>query len=256
MFTRDELNQIEKLKTDNPKLHYLFHKIEQENQYFISKIQHSIRNDLTLMMSSIQITETRHPEVNGFKYWKECMNSAVYIRDLLEELSDYYNSCRITCLSFNLDRLLADLARSASCTGCASHTSVLLRIEDSCPVFDGDPGKLYHALELLIKNSYEAIPEENGRILLTLSQASDFYKISVFDNGKGFPDEMKQEPWKPFSSSKKHHTGLGLCTANSIVLAHGGHMRLAYSDTCGTCLEIYLPLSRSGKYKELIEQTN
>lgn len=256
MFTRDELNQIEKLKADNPKLHYLFHKIERENQYIISQMQHTIRNDLTLMMSSIQITETRHPEVNSFKYWKECMNSAVYIRDLLEEISDYYNSCRITCLSFNLDRLLTDLTCSAPCIDCGSHASVFLRIEDSCPEFNGDPGKLYHALELLIKNSYEAISEENGKILLTLSQANDYYKISVSDNGKGFPDEIKQEPWKPFSSSKKHHTGLGLCTANSIVLAHGGHMKLAYSGTCGTCLEIYLPLSRSGKHKKLIQQAN
>lgn len=249
MFTREELNQIEQLKTDKPTFQYLFDKTNKENQYTLSHISHSIRNDLTVLMSSFQLMETCHPEVRTFKYWEEYTKSAVHIRDFLDEVSDYCNSSRLNCSFFNLDKLLDDIVCSVSHKPESCPASVCFQTEASCPDFYGDPAKLRHAFELIVKNSCEAVSEDNGKIDLSLSFTDNFLQISVSDNGKGFSEEIRKNLWTPFSSDKKHHSGLGLCTANNIILSHGGYMDLAYTGPDGTCMAVYLPLSQSGKYK-------
>ncbi len=256
MLTREELDKIEQLKNTNPDFQYLFEKIEQEHQYILSQISHSIRNDLTLLMSSFQFTESSHPEVRSFKYWNGCMNDVIYIRDFLEQLSDYYKGSNITYYPFNLETMLNDLVHSVQYERYYLPASVILRIEDSCPEICGDAMKLYHALELILENSFEAISESDGKIILTLSLMEPFCRISISDNGSGFSEEMEKKLWTPFTSDKKHHVGLGLCIANRIILAHGGYIRLAHTSSCGTHLDVYLPLLHSGKYKQLIQQTN
>lgn len=257
MLTREELNQINELKLSNPLFQRLFDKVEQEHQYTLSQISHRIRNDLTPMMSSFQFIEYYHPEVHGFKYWKENKNGIIYIRDFLEQISDFYKGSRVNFLSFNLDRMLTDLVHSTQSESYSIPASITLEIIDSCPELYGDSAKLYHALELLIRNSYEAIPENTGSISLTLSRENSFHKISIYDNGSGFSEEMRDRLWIPFSSDKQHHSGLGLCIANRIILSHGGYMELAQSLPGDTCFHIYLPAGQaSGEYEQLIQQAD
>lgn len=256
MLTREELDKIEQLKAAHPDFQYLFEKIEQEHQHILSQISHNIRNDLTLLMSSFQFTESSHPEVRSFKYWNGCRNDVICMRDFLEQLSDYYKSSDITYYPFNLETMLNDLVQSARYEHYYLPASIILQVEDSCPEIYGDTIKLYHALELILENSFEAISKTDGKITLTLSLSEPYCKISVSDNGSGFSEEIQQKLWTPFTSDKKHHVGLGLCIANRIILAHGGYIRLAHTGSNGSSLDIYLPLLHSGKYKQLIQQTN
>ena len=260
MFTREELNTLEQLKADNPKLRYLLDKLEQEQKYALSYLSHSIRNDLTVLMSSFQITEKHHPEVRDFKYWEECVKGAFYICKLMEDLYVFEHSSTIHQSPIMLNELLTDLVNYFPHEHYSSTTSVILQTEEFCPKYYGDSMKLCHALELLLINSYEALPEENGKILLNLSCTNSLIQISITDNGKGFSKDMKAKLWQPFATDKQHHTGLGLCTAHNIILAHGGHMQLAWSGTEGTCIEIYLPFlsvgTLSGKCEKFVQHAN
>ncbi len=260
MFTREELNQLEQLKSDNPKLRYLLDKLDQEQKCALSYLSHSIRNDLTVLMSSFQITEKHHPEVRDFKHWKECVQGAFYIRNLMEDLYDYEHSSTIHCSPIMLNELLVDLVDFFPHERYSPASSVILQTEESCPEYYGDSTKLCHALELLLINSYEALPEENGKIEITLSCKNSFFQISISDNGKGFSKDMREKLWQPFATDKQHHTGLGLCTAHGIILAHGGHMKLAWSGAEGTCIEIYLPFlsvgTLSGKCEKFVQHAN
>ncbi len=260
MFTREELNQLEQLKADNPKLRQLLDKYDQEQKYALSYLSHSIRNDLTVLMSSFQITEKCHPEVRDFKHWQECVKGAFYIRNLMEDLYDYEHSSTIHCSPIMLNELLTDLVDFFPHEHYSTASSVTLQTAEFCPEYNGDSLKLYHALELLLINAYEALPEENGKILLTLSCTNSLFQITISDNGKGFSKDMKKKLWQPFATDKQHHTGLGLCTAHGIILAHGGHMKLAWSGMEGTCIEVYLPIASietlSGKCEKFVQHAN
>ena len=77
----------------------------------------------------------------------------------------------------------------------------------------------------LFANSLEACPDP---VVIWLS-ASDAdlsgrpaLRVSVRDNGPGFPPEYRPRLFEPFQSTKPTGTGLGLAISRRVVEAHGG----------------------------------
>ena len=71
--------------------------------------------------------------------------------------------------------------------------------------------------------------------------------IAVDDDGPGIPAEKLEEVFKPFvrlETSRSRATGgagLGLAIARSIVLSHGGELKLSNRSEGGLRAEIRLP---------------
>lgn len=71
-------------------------------------------------------------------------------------------------------------------------------------------------LENLIVNATEAVPDQ-GRITVRSGRDNGFAYISVEDNGAGMTEEFVRERlFKPFQTTKRHGTGLGLWQVKSI----------------------------------------
>jgi signal transduction histidine kinase len=70
-------------------------------------------------------------------------------------------------------------------------------------------------------------------------------RVRVEDDGMGIPPETREEIFKPFFSTKKDGTGLGLSLAARIVEEHRGVLDLADPAPSGTgsALVIELPLA-------------
>jgi len=67
--------------------------------------------------------------------------------------------------------------------------------------------------------------------------------IRVIDSGSGIEAEHLDRVFDPYFSTKKTGSGLGLATAHSIVLRHGGHIAVASAPGRGTRFDVYLPAS-------------
>ncbi|MBS5420406.1 MAG: ATP-binding protein, partial [Roseburia sp.] len=50
-------------------------------------IFHEIKNSITLISSSLQLVEKKHPEVSDFAYWAETMSEITSLRNMVTELS-------------------------------------------------------------------------------------------------------------------------------------------------------------------------
>lgn len=239
MLTRDELIRIEELKKTNPEFKYLFDRQNEEHRFTISRMSHHIRNLLTMLISPFQLIEYFHPEVHDFKYWKECTGSISCTNQFLERLSDYNHCGEIEPHPCKLEEMLQDFV----CKMKKEHSTIdiSLMLEKSCPSVKCDTIQLSHAMTQLFENSCEALSEEKGKIDLSLSHSDSFCTISITDNGTGFSNDMRQKLFMPFSTNKEQHSGLGLCIANRIVLAHKGYIRLAHTGMDGTCIKVFLP---------------
>jgi len=76
--------------------------------------------------------------------------------------------------------------------------------------------------------------------------SSDWVIIFGEDSGKGLPEDLSiSSMFKPFTSTKKSGTGIGLSIAEDIIERHGGKLRLFPGSDGGACFEVFLPLSRS-----------
>jgi two-component system sensor kinase FixL len=82
----------------------------------------------------------------------------------------------------------------------------------------------------LIRNSIDAFKAASisgGAILIEAVAAGEgFVEIRVADNGPGFPTDVSENQFLPFSTTKPEGLGFGLVLCKTIVEAHGGHIWL------------------------------
>ncbi len=124
-------------------------------------------------------------------------------------------------------------------------------------VVRGDQVQLQQVVVNLVMNAVQALPEEEGRIKITLEKRKSGYCLEVEDNGTGIPQEHIDEIFEPFFTTKSSGgTGLGLPTAKRIIRAHGGQLLLKRTDGDGTIFQIVLPNSVASDNRISIDEDN
>ena len=106
----------------------------------------------------------------------------------------------------------------------------------------GDAVLLEWALEVLVKNSVDALAGRGGRIAVSARRRPAGGAIlTVTDDGPGIPRELRGRIFDPGFSTKQSGWGIGLALARRIVEEnHGGSLRLSSADR-GAAFEIILP---------------
>ncbi len=90
--------------------------------------------------------------------------------------------------------------------------------------FEVDKGMIEQVIINLIKNSLEALEEiSNPKIkLIASTDENKKVKIKVIDNGSGISQEMMDNIFIPFFTTKEKGSGIGLSLSRQIMLLHDG----------------------------------
>ena len=102
-------------------------------------------------------------------------------------------------------------------------------------------GSLRQALLNLVLNSEAALPEQGGTICVAAEPDGDLTRITVTDDGSGFPDDILEQGIRPFLSTREHGTGLGLTIVRRAMNDSGGQLRLENREPRGACVTLLLP---------------
>jgi len=105
----------------------------------------------------------------------------------------------------------------------------------------GDPVLIEWTLEVLTKNSVDALAGRGGRIRIsTAGAAQGAVRVRVEDDGPGIPRDLRSRIFEPGFSTKESGWGIGLALAKRIVEEnHGGKLILVQSDE-GAIFDIIL----------------
>ena len=109
-----------------------------------------------------------------------------------------------------------------------------------------DVGGLQQAVINLVLNARDSITE-GGRIEVTLDLEQDhegrWVRLRVRDDGSGIPDEIQEEVFKPFFTTKAPGAGvgIGLAMVSNFVESIEGRISLDSTIGEGTCFAIDLP---------------
>lgn len=123
----------------------------------------------------------------------------------------------------------------------AREISVQLDLAESMPPATIDPGQFQQVFYNLIRNAYQAIACEKGRITIR-TRVSDFeYIISIEDNGTGISPEHMGAIFEPYRTTKSSGSGLGLLIVRRIIREHGGEIAIESEEGQGTRVLIHLP---------------
>ncbi len=95
----------------------------------------------------------------------------------------------------------------------------------------------------LLSNASDAVPPENGRVWVkAYHNGCGALLLEVADNGAGVPEELRQQVFEPFFSTKgTRGTGLGLAVTCKIVREHGGTLSIKTREGGGALFQIVLP---------------
>ena len=131
-----------------------------------------------------------------------------------------------------------------------------------------DQRLISQVLTNLIKNATEAIEGagieaiKDPRIIVRANVEGDKARVSVSDNGKGWPKENRQRLLEPYITTREKGTGLGLAIVARIVEQHGGSVELIDAEPdeagrVGACFTFTLPLrSPDEAPEEPVETSN
>lgn len=101
--------------------------------------------------------------------------------------------------------------------------------------FEADPDLLEQAFINLIKNAIEAIRDtEEARLRITIEQGDGRVVFRIADNGPGIPEELVDQIFVPFFTTKDDGSGIGLSLCRQIVQAHGGTLSVFSEEGEGT----------------------
>ena len=118
--------------------------------------------------------------------------------------------------------------------------SVHTELADALPEISADPDLLHRALQNLVLNAIDAMPQ-GGDLTIRTGTLSDRVELSVSDTGSGLTQEECGRLFTPYYTTKQHGTGLGLAIVQSVVSDHGGKISVESTKEKGTTFRIELP---------------
>lgn len=129
-----------------------------------------------------------------------------------------------------------------------------IRVHPSDTTWDvrADQQQVLSLLVELIQNASEAMPD-GGVIELEIDNVElgptsslplpegQFVRIAVTDDGQGIPNDLRDQIFNPFFTTRSWKQGLGLTRALEAAREHHGTLELEESSTSGACFALYLP---------------
>lgn len=97
----------------------------------------------------------------------------------------------------------------------------------------------------LVQNAYEAMEEHGGTLRVDMRPARqnglDGVQLQLSDTGHGVPNELLEEIFNPFVTTKKTGVGLGLSIVSKIVDGHHGTIHVENSPQGGAVFTLFFP---------------
>ncbi len=116
---------------------------------------------------------------------------------------------------------------------------------DSAIEVTADQYQLVEVLQVLIENAIDAV-KGNGEIEITAAEvAEDKVLIKIGDNGEGIKEKDLLNIFKPYVTTRKDGTGMGLAIAEKIVNDHGSKITVDSKPGKGSRFSFYLKRANS-----------
>lgn len=151
---------------------------------------------------------------------------------------------------------ILDRAKRAAEVGFAEHVRFIEEYDPSLPLVSADADQLSQVFQNLLKNAAEATPKVGGTITIKTAfrpgvrlqmpgQKSESLplEVTISDNGVGISQDLINDIFDPFVSSKAAGSGLGLSLVSKIIADHGGVVE-CISEPGKTIFKVLLPIWR------------
>jgi C4-dicarboxylate-specific signal transduction histidine kinase len=144
----------------------------------------------------------------------------------------------------SINDIITDIAHMIEIEAEKNGVALSLRLAPSLPRVMGDRGMLEQAILNLTRNAIEAMRDTPAaaRSLMIASRCDDraMIEIDVCDSGCGIPDELADNLFTPFFTTKRDGMGMGLTICRSIAEFHDGRLWASRNADAGSTFHFSL----------------
>ena len=222
---------IDRLKTQQNKL--LTNERHEAWENVARKIAHEIKNPLTPIQLIIDSLKNKYTDLldednkKSFNEKVKTINKQVkLIEQLVNEFSDFARMPKPILKKINLYKVINDSLNLMK----INDDSITINFKCSDKIFiTADSEQINRVFINLIKNSIESLNEKrqkgtdfDKKIIIEINEINDYIEILIIDNGIGFKNKNLSEVSKPYFTTKKNGSGLGLSIVVKIINDHNG----------------------------------
>ena len=178
------------------------------------------------------------------------------LKEMVKAFSDYARMPTLQLDTINLNQIInevLDLYLSPN-----NDTLYSVTLDASNPTIEADIGRLRQLLHNLIKNALEANQENHSesqrdskeeKIYITTRCAEEhacrYVELIITDTGPGIAEDMFDQLFEPYVTTKPKGRGLGLAIVKKIVEEHGGMIFAENAENGGASIIIRLPVKKA-----------
>ncbi|MCX8069727.1 MAG: ATP-binding protein, partial [Thermodesulfovibrionales bacterium] len=126
-----------------------------------------------------------------------------------------------------------------------NNVDVITSLDEEIEPFYFDSNQFKQALLNILVNAFDAT-KPGDSIRINTKQIDTKVIISISDTGEGIKDEVKENIFKPFYTTKTRGTGLGLACVERIIKEHKGNIEVKSTYGKGTEFIISIPYNKEG----------
>ena len=182
----------------------------------VEQPQPEVKETLEILQKEVATSERIISSLLDFARPKLATMQNVHINEVIEE-----SLCRVTV---------------------PENIEVVRQLDEALPSLIVDPDQLVEALENIILNAIQAMPE--GGQLVIKSEFLDpvWVDVSFTDTGAGIPEENMRKLFEPLFTTRAKGIGLGLAITKTVLEAYGGTINVQSEVGKGSTFTVRLPI--------------
>jgi two-component system nitrogen regulation sensor histidine kinase NtrY len=224
------------------------------------RIAHEIKNPLTPIQLSAERLRRRYAGklADDFDIFDKCINTIIrQVGDIGRMVDEFSSFARMPEANLATDDLSETVKQAVFLESVRlPEIAIKTEVPEQPVIARFDARLIAQVLTNLIKNAVEAFEGigldqiKDPTITVALEREARAMRISVSDNGKGWPKENRQRLLEPYMTTREKGTGLGLAIVAKIIEQHGGTVELLDAEPdvegrVGACFSFTLPLTEA-----------
>ena len=199
------------------------------------RLAHEIKNPLTPIQLSAERLEMKlggklaaTEQALLTKSVKTIVDQVDAMKRLVNEFRDYARLPAAELKPVDLNALINDVIQLYSADNAV--VPVQAELDPNAPCINGDAQQLRQVIHNLVQNAQDAqegAPHAVVTVKTDYAESSSRVRLTVCDNGAGFPEHILKRAFEPYVTTKVKGTGLGLAVVKKIADEHGARVDIS-----------------------------
>lgn len=209
-----------------------------------ASIMHEIKNPISSLkiLSNLMMSKHREPDFWD-KYGRIVVDEVDRLDDIVNNYLGFSKKRSEDDKDISFLEMISKVIKLMSVKFKKKNINIILDVDDELRV-SADEQALHQIFINMLINAEQAFPDEqdNKNVNISAKKIDGSVTINIKDNGVGMANDVKENIFKPFYTTKENGTGLGLSITQQILATCNGELMVESKEGEGTSFIVKLPM--------------